>query len=235
MTDALQVLRFSLADLWQDFGQLVLMNILWSLALFLPLVPLFVLTNVPLVWVLLLILLFWLPLPVISGALCFVTNQIARGKSVGWGTFGYGLRRYWAKSLVVWGINLVALVLFVSNLQFYGVVLEGTWTYFALSAWLVLGIYWLLVQIFWFPMILELENERILLALRNALTMVIITPVFSLSLGVLFLLITVLSIVLTLPLLLFTASWMLLIFNHATRSRLAYVRKEPYQPGMDLD
>ena len=235
MIDALQVLRFSLADLWQDFGQLVLMNILWSLALFLPLVPLFVLTNVPLVWVLLLILLFWLPLPVISGALCFVTNQIVRGKSVGWGTFGYGLRRYWAKSLVVWGINLVALVLFVSNLQFYGVVLEGTWTYFALSAWLVLGIYWLLVQIFWFPMILELENERILLALRNALTMVIITPVFSLSLGVLLLLITVLSIVLTLPLLLFTASWMLLIFNHATRSRLAYVRKEPYQPGMDLD
>lgn len=235
MIDALQVLRFSLADLWQDFGQLVLTNILWSLALFLPLVPLFVLTNVPLVWVLLLILLFWLPLPVISGALCFVTNQIARGKSVGWGTFGYGLRHYWAKSLVVWGINLVALVLFVSNLQFYGVVLEGTWTYFALSAWLVLGIYWLLVQIFWFPMILELENERILLALRNALTMVIITPVFSLSLGVLLLLITVLSIVLTLPLLLFTASWMLLIFNHATRSRLAYVRKEPYQPGMDLD
>ena len=65
--------------------------------------------------------------------------------------------------------------------------------------------------------------------------MVIITPVFSLSLGVIFLLLIVLSTILTVPLFLFTASWMLVIFNHATRSRLAYVRKEPYQPGTDLD
>lgn len=233
MIDALQVARFSLKHLWEEFVWLVLLNLLWSLSVALPLIPLIILSNVDLIWVLATSLLLSLPLPIVSGALCFVANQVSRGKAIGWGTFVTGLRRYWAKSLVVALINVVVLILIAMNVQFYGFILQGSWTNFALSAWLVVGIYWLLTQVFWFPMILELENEKVFLALRNALAMVIITPGFSLTLAVVIVVLGVLCIALSVPAVLFMASLFLLMANHATRSRLAFVQKKRYKPGPD--
>lgn len=233
MVDALRVLRFSLRDFWEEFVLLVLLNILWSLSVVLPIVLLFALRGMDSIWMLALPLLFSLPLAIVSGGLCFVTNQISRGNAAGWETFAAGLRRYWVKSLAVAVVNLIALILIATNIRFYGFVLEGAWTNFAVAIWLVLGIYWLLVQVFWFPMILELESEKLLLALRNALVLVIVTPGFSLTLGIVLMVLGFLCIVLTVPALLLMASLLSLIANHATRSRLAYVQKKPYTPGMD--
>lgn len=232
MVDALQVVRFSLRDLWEEFVLLVLMNMLWAGAVLLPLVPWLVLSGIAWVWMVVLSLILSLPLPIVSGALAHVTNQISRQKSVGWHTFAAGIRRYWAKSLAVAAVNIIVLLLVASNIRFYGGVLEGTWTNFAVAIWLVLAIYWLLVQVFWFPMLLELENENILLALRNALAMALITPGFTLALGLIMLILSILCVVLTVPIMLFMASLLLLMANHATRSRLAHVRKESYRPGL---
>jgi hypothetical protein len=201
----------------------------------LPVLSFFALGSVGLIWALALSFPLALPLAVISGALCFVTNQVARGKAANWGMFGQGVRRYWAKSIAVAAVNVVALILLAGNIQFYAVIVQGSWTKYALSVWLVVGIYWLLVQVFWFPMILELENERVFLALRNSLAMVIITPGFSLTLALLLVLVVALSAVLGVPIFVILAALVLLISNHATRSRLAYVRKEPYQPGVAPD
>jgi hypothetical protein len=233
MREALQVVRFSLRDVWDEFVLLVVFNVLWSLTALLPLLALLVLNSVDPIWALVVGLLLLLPLPAVSGALCFVTNQISRGKAAGWGTFAIGLRRYWAKSLVVALINVGVLLLLVTNIQFYLLALEGAWTNFAVSIWLVLGIYWLLVQVFWFPMILELENEKVFLALRNALAMVLVTPGFAVTLGILLLVLGILCVALTVPVILFMTSLFLLIANHATRSRLAFAQKKPYRPGLD--
>jgi hypothetical protein len=230
MKDAFQVIRFSLRDFWDEFVLLVMLSALWTLTLFLPSAPLFLLTNVPLMLVLVLVLLLALPLPIVSGAVCYVTNQVARGKAAGWGVFLTGVKRYWGKSLVVALVNLVALVLLAANFQFYGVLLEGTWTTFALAIWVLVTAYWFLVEVFWFPMILELQNEKLLLALRNALLMALVTPGFSLTLAVILIVLIVLCILLVVPAMLFMAALVLLICNHATRSRLAYTQKKPYQP-----
>jgi len=235
MIDALRVAKFSLRDFWEEFVWLVLLNLLWILTVALPIIPLFVVADANLFLALTMSLLLALPLPIASGALCFVANQVSRGKAVDWGTFVTGLRRYWAKSLAVALINLVVLGLIATNLHFYGFILQGSWTAFALSAWLVVGIYWLLVQVFWFPIILELESEKVLLALRNALAMVIITPGFSLALAVVMVVLGALCIVLSVPAVLAMASLLLLMANHATRSRLAFVQKKPYRPGPDQD
>jgi hypothetical protein len=231
MIDALSITWRSMKDLWEDFVLLLMLNVVWSLAAVLPVAPLRLLGSTNLFWSLALSLWLLLPLPIVSGALCFVTNQVTRGKSVGWGTFITGIRRYWAKSLIVALINVVVLVLLATNIQFYGAILQGTWTNFVLSIWLLLGGYWLLVQVFWFPMILELESEKVLKALRNALLMALATPGFSLTLSILIVVIIVLSILLTMPAMLFTTALLLLIANHATRSRLAYAQKVPYEPG----
>jgi hypothetical protein len=80
-------------------------------------------------------------------------------------------------------------------------------------------------------MILELENEKIFLALRNALAMVLVTPGFSLTLGIVLLVLGVLCVTFTVPVILLMASLFLLVANHATRSRLAFAQKKPYRPG----
>ena len=122
------------------------------------------------------------------------------------------------------------MILILANIQFYAFALEGAWTNIAVIIWIAVGVYWLLVQIFWFPMILELEKERVFLALRNALAMVLISPMFTLTLALVLVLVVALSIALTVPFLLFTASMFGLISNHATRSRIAFAQKQPYQP-----
>jgi hypothetical protein len=231
MLDALRVIGYGLKDLWEEFVILVVLNVLWSLAVLLPLLPFFLLRGANGYLVLLVSLVLALPLPIVSGGLCFVANQTVRGRFATWGTFARGVRRYWAKSLGVAAINVVALILLASNLQFYAVILEGAWTNIALSIWAVVGIYWLLAQLYWFPMILELESEKVLVGLRNALVMIIISPGFTFTLGLILLLFMALCIVLTVPAMLIMTSALMLIINHATRSRLAAMRKEPYRPG----
>ena len=225
MGEALRVIKYSLRDFWDEFVILVFLNILWCVAVALPVLALLLLSGLDQVWALAVSLLLLVPLPIVSGALCFVTNQVSRGKAAGWGIFALGIRRYWTKSLVVAVINLVVLVLLLTNLQFYGL-MEGAWTNFVVSIWLVLGLYWLLVQVFWFPMILELENEKTFLAFRNALAMVLVTPGFSITLGIVLLVLGLLCVALTVPVLLFMASLFLLIANHATRSRLAFAQRK---------
>ena len=226
MIDALRVTWQSLKDLWEEFVLLIMMNILWSLAALLAIAPLLLLgASNPILGLALSFVLFWI-LPIVTGALCFVTNQVVRGNAVGWGAFATGLRRYWLKSLIVTVINLVVLVLIAFNVQFYAFVLQGTWTIFAVSIWVIIGIYWLIVQIYWFPMLLELENEKVLLSLRNALALPIITPGFSLTIFLVLILLAVLCIVLTVPLPLFMAALLLLIANRATRSRIEMVQRK---------
>ena len=226
MIDALRVAWQGLKDLWEEFVLLILMNIIWSLVALLVIAPLLLLGGSnPSLGLALSFVLLWL-LPVTTGALCFVTNQVVRGNIIGWGTFATGLRRYWLKSLIVAAISLTALALIAINIQFYAFVLPGTWTNFAVSIWAILGIYWLIVQVYWFPMILELENEKVFLALRNALALPLITPGFSLTILLVLIVLAILCIILTVPLALFMAALLLLIANRATRSRIEMVQRK---------
>lgn len=226
MIEALHIVWQSLKAFWEDFVLLVILNIVWSLAILLMIVPqFFLLASDPILALVLSLLLSW-PLPIISGGLCFVTNQIARERVVSWQTFFTGLRRYWAKSLAVALINLVVLGMLIVNIQFYALALQGAWTSVVVIIWIILGIYWLLAQIYWFPMILELESEKMLLALRSALSLVLVSPGFTLVLAVVMALLAVVCILLTLPAMLIMTSLLLLIANHAIRNRLVFVQKK---------
>ncbi len=225
MADAFRITWQGLKDLWDEFVLLIMLNVVWSLSVLLMIAPLLLWGGSnPIPALALSFLLFW-PLPIISGALCFVTNQIAHDRAVGWGVFASGLRRYWAKSLGVAVINLVAIGLIALNILFYGFIMQGTWTIFAVSIWLLIGLYWLITQIYWFPMILELESEKVLEALRNALALVIVSPAFSIAAAIILAALAVLCIVLTVPLPLFMTALLLLISNRATRDRLVHVQK----------
>lgn len=226
MFDALRITWQSLKDLWDDFVFLIMVNLLWALSILLVLAPIFFWGGTYPILALIMSLALFIPVPVVSAGLCFVANQISRGNAVGWETFATGLRRYWLKGLVVALVNLIVLGLLFTNLQFYAFVLQGAWTNFALSAWIIAGIYWLIAQIYWFPMILELESEKVLEALRNALALVIISPGFSLAMAIVLLALMLLCVLLTVPMPLFMAVLLMLIINRATRSRLDLVRRK---------
>lgn len=229
MLDAFRLIWLSTKDFWDDFVLLLMFNLVWSLTALLPSLPFFFLgtINVPAV-----AMAFVLALPflVASGALCYVTNQVTRGRIPDLGMFATGVRRYWAKSLLVALINLLAVVAVFINLRFYGTVLQGAWTSIVVALWWVASLYWLLAQIYWFPMILELESESVLLALRNSLAMVLVTPGFTLLLGLILAVLGVLFVVLSLPAVLVMGTLFFLIANHATRSRLAAIQEKPYPP-----
>jgi hypothetical protein len=235
MLDALRVVRFGLADFWEEMVLFIGLNALWSLAAVLPVSPWLLFGGSVSPWFLLLSVLLALPLPIVSAGLCTVANQATRAKAVSAQTFVAGMRRYWRKALGVAAINVVVLLLIASNFRFYSAVLEGALTSLALGIWLVLACYWLLVQIYWFPLILEMEDDRVLPGLRNALVLVIVSPGFSIATGLLMLVLLVAGTVLTVPAILLLASLLLLVANHATRSRLARMRKKPYRPGTEDD
>ena len=230
MLDVFRIIWFGIQDFWDELLLLLILSLLWSLTVLLPSLPFFVLGTINLTAVALATLLA-LPLPIVSGALCYVTNQISRGLIPSLGMFAAGLRRYWAKSLVVALVNLLAIVVVFFNLRFYGAVLQGAWTYVVVTAWLVASIYWLLAQIYWFPMILELESESVWVGLRNSLALVLVAPGFTLLLGLILVVAGVVLVALTLPAVLVLGSLFLLITNHATRSRLAQIQKKPYRHG----
>jgi hypothetical protein len=226
MIDALRVAWQSLKDLWEELVLLIMLNIAWSLVTLAAAAPILLLLGSDLVLGLALsTVLFWL-LSIVTGALCFVANQVTRGYAVGWGTFANGLKHYWLKSLVVAIINLVMLALITFNVLFYALQVQGAWTYFAVSIWGAIGIYWLLVQVYWFPMLLEMKSEKILASLRNALALPFITPGFSTTILLILILLVVLSTFLMVPLVLFTTVYLLLIMNHATRNRLEMIRQK---------
>jgi len=231
MLDALRVARFALTDFWEELVLFIGLNVLWSLAAVLPVAPWLLYGGSPSPWFILLSALLALPLPIVTAGLCFVANQATRAKAVSVRTFATGVRRTWRKALGVAAINVVVLLLIASNLRFYYSVLEGAWTSIALAIWLVLAAYWLLVQIYWFPLILEMEDDRVLITLRNALALVVVSPGFGIVTGLFMLLLIVVCTVLTLPAILLLASLVLLIANHATRLRVARMRKKPYRPG----
>jgi len=229
MIDAFRVAWQGMKDLWDEFVLLILMNVIWSLVALLAAAPLLLLGGTDLFLALILsFALFWL-LPIVNGALCFVTNQVVHGVAVGWGTFAKGLGRYWLKSVLVTIISLVILSLIAINIQFYAVMLQGTWTNFAASIWAVIGIYWLLVQIYWFPMLLELKDEKVLGSLRRALALPFVSPGFSLTILFVLIVLAILCAVLTVPLVLFMAALLLLIANRATRNRIEMIQLEHEQ------
>lgn len=226
MTDALRVLAATLRLLWDELVLLVQLNLTVSLLGILALLSAAVRADVGVTWRLALAAALVLPLPPILGALSFVTNQIARGKAVGWDTFLRGLRQYWTKSYMVVLLVVLGLALILFNLWFYSSLLDAAWApAMRLLSTLILFL-WIAVQLFWFPMLLELESESILQSLKDAVLMTVLTPLFTLILVLAASVLLGLSLVLVLPVVFFSLALLSLLGNVATRDRLAYVQRK---------
>jgi uncharacterized membrane protein YesL len=119
--------------------------------------------------------------PPAAAGLVYATNQLAHKKSASWRTFFEGFRKYiWTSYL--WGIsNIFVLVTFFLGIDFYGQ-FEVEWLLCIRGLFIGLLIPWVLLQVYTLPLLIEQDEQRLTLALRNSSVLYLRNPGFSIGL-----------------------------------------------------
>lgn len=175
MRHVLRVVWEALKDLWDELFRLMLMNV---------------------VTVLLVIPVVTFP-PALAG-LWSAANRVAKGRAVDWSDYFGGFRRYFWKA---WGLallNILVAIIVFTNVRFYTPDTVPFDISSNLSVWIRAvfvgtAFLWLLVQLYLMALLLEQEDQRLRVALRNAAVLVIAHPGFTMVLAVLLLIVAALS------------------------------------------
>jgi uncharacterized membrane protein YesL len=172
--------------------------------------------------------------PPALAALWHVANRVADGKSIHWRDYFDGFRRYfwmgWSMAL----LNVVVSALVLVNVVAYGPSnpfglpfdLGANVTGIVRGVFVVVGVLWLVFQMYPMAMLLEQEDQRLRLALRNSFFVFIASPGFALVMALLLLLVIAISLFLPLLLLAFTFSLIAVVCNQAVKRLLVPVREQ---------
>ncbi len=161
-----------------------------------------------------------------TAALFYATNQLAHGKPADWHTFFEGFRRYFWQSWL-WGVlNVIATAGLISNELFYTRTDSDGFVWLR-GAIIALAIFWLGIQMYTFPLLLEQEHPHLRLALRNSLVILIKKPIFTVSRVFLIGLLMVVSTLLMWPVWIFlTASVCAWLANSATLTAIKQITEK---------
>ncbi len=184
MKDVFRIFWEALKDFWDELFLLMLMSI---------------------VTVLLMVPVITLP-PAIAG-LWNVANRVAKGMAIHWSDYFEGFRRYFWKA---WGLallNILVAIIVSTNIRFYTPGVAPFEISPGLSAWIgggfvALSLLWLLLQVYPLALLLEQEDQRLRVALRNAAVLLVANPGFTIVLALLLLLLSIVST-------LFTVLWVI--------------------------
>jgi uncharacterized membrane protein YesL len=169
-----------------------------------------------------------------TAGLAAVTNSIAHGTGQHFEDFKGGARRYLWISLRWLLVNAIVVGLLALNMAFYGSMESAIAP--ALQVFVaVLAVVWAAAQLYVWPFLMEQEDKRLRLALRNALFLALGTPVYTLTLLAVVAVVVVVSAVTILPLAVFTASFLSLLGNRAVVERLTAFGKLPSASQSAID
>jgi uncharacterized membrane protein YesL len=196
----LQVIGQALRDWWDDWFNMALISLAWLLC-----------------WVTILLG------PPATFGLYYVTNHLARGRSLGLRGLLEGGRRYFLKSWLWMLLNLVAAVVVVTNVWFYGQ-FDADWAVIVQMFFSFLGLAWLIVQFYALPYLMEQEKEFLRLALRNGVFTFLATPGYTAVVAGLAALVVALSVILVAPLFLGSPALIAALGNRAVRERVETFR-----------
>jgi uncharacterized membrane protein YesL len=207
MRDIFRVIWAGVQDFWDELFLLALMNIV-TMLLAIPVIT----------------------FPPALAALWHVANRVADGTAIHWSDYGDGLRRYFLKS---WGlalINILILVIILTNIWFYGPTNNPLSISEKITPWLqgffiVVGLLWLIYQMYPLAMLLEQTDQRLHIALRNSFILVIANPLFTLVLAVFILVVVAVSTYLVAPWILVTWALIAVVINKAVKHMLKPFRE----------
>jgi uncharacterized membrane protein YesL len=200
MSGSMRVIWEGLQDSFDSMAELVIVNVLWVL----------------------------LTIPVLTapGALAgayYMTNLIAHRKPVTWRTFFEGFRQFFWLSWLWVLANILAGFIVYSNFKFYEQ-FNGSWVAYLQGFALGAGLLWLVLQIYVFPLLIEQEDRRLRIALRNSFILLVGSPGLALVLILLLVSVAALSIVLQVPWLIITVSFSTFLANWCVLQALEAVR-----------
>ena len=206
MKNVFSVFWKAIQDWWYDLFLLMFMNIV-TMLLFIPII------TFP---------------PALAG-LWNVGNLLAHGKAATWADYFEGFRRYFWKAWRLALLNILIIVIVYTNIRFYTPGIAPFEISDNLSTWIrglfvAVALLWLLLQMYLMALLLEQEDQRWRMALRNAAVLFIANPGFTIVLALLLLIVAALSTLFTLPWFLFTLALFAVVCNKAVLHLL-----EPYR------
>ena len=202
MSANIRVIWEGLQDAFDSMAELVIANFLWALL------------TIPI-----------LTAPASLAGAYYMTNLLAHRKPVSWRTFFEGFRRFFWLS---WGwalANLLVAFVIYSNYVFYQR-FGGSWVAYVQGIVLGVGILWLVLQVYVFPLLIEQEDRRLRIALRNSFVLLVSNPGLALILIVLLVLVAGLSTILQVPWLIITVSFSTFLANWSVLHALESVRQQ---------
>ncbi len=195
MTHAYHVFIESFRLLYRNIFPLIWMNVLW-LVLSLPIVS-------------------W---PPATAALYHVVHQVVAGKDITTRLFFEGFRRHFYLSWGLVGLNLALLVFAGYAVIFY--LNQSDWLRFVAVPFIYLLLFWLMMQMYLFPLLIAQQEKRMTWIFRNAILLILRHPQFSITLSLLTGLWILVCLALNGPLLLVMASGTAVIQTHALATLL---------------
>jgi uncharacterized membrane protein YesL len=203
-----RALRDKLIDAYVALIPLIMLNLVWFV------VSLPIVTAIP-----------------ATGGLIYATNKLAHGRSADWRTLFEGLRQYFWQSWIIGLANVAVIGVFSTNFLLYSFDASNR-VVWARGLVIILALFWLALQIYLFPLLIEQERPDLGTALRNALVIIIKRPLFTLgvTLGI-----AVLAVGTTLVIqpawIFITASTCALFANQATINSIAKITHKKPDPS----
>jgi uncharacterized membrane protein YesL len=161
-----------------------------------------------------------------SAAMANVARQVARDLSVNRTVYFGGLRSYWRRALAVSAIGMVILSLLLLNAAFYAsqhTTLMWAITFF----WAYLSAFWILVQVYQYPVLVGMENPKIFGVLRISLAIVFASPIFSILLLAAAAVLSVICLLLAVTLFVAWPAVMILLGEHSVKFYVDRATQKP--------
>ena len=182
----------TLKDTWEELFSIAIVNLVWLFASFT-------------------VVLF----PVTLAGIYYVTNRVAHGKTFHFSDFIEGVKKLWWRSLLWFLANIVFVGLMFWNLYFYPTQFQGWWVVIVEGFYLAVLAFWLTMQMYFWPLLIEQEETRMLLAWRNSAYLLLANPFYAFFTAVYTLLLFGISVGLTLPLIFIGMGILGILHNNA--------------------
>jgi uncharacterized membrane protein YesL len=192
-------IRQAAVDFWEEILLLVVFNVIWVIGVMLI-----------------------IPGPFVTFALFAIVYDVGQGKGISLGKFfRYGWQAL--KPAYIWGgINFVALIMLVVNINFYASI-DASWALWLHAIFIGLVLFWGILQWISLPIYPRLEQPGFKSASRNALVIISRYPLFILTLVAWIAIIGILSSFLQILFILIDVSLVALLTNRLVE---AAVRRE---------
>jgi len=157
--------------------------------------------------------------PLAWAGLCRMSYMALRQPSARLDDFKEGFKAHWKGGLLLGVIGLLFVIINMVNLMGYSRSINLQ-TSILRVIWLMALVGWFGIQLFAFPLLNAMEKPTLMGAYRNAAVMVFLNPLFSLSVGIVALLVVIISAIIPVALVLITGAALASIGNAAVQNRL---------------